>query len=345
MSLPLNGQARRALERDLRHSRDARFAKRCMIVLQRSRGWNYRRIAEATGVALGTVPAVLQRWKRYGPLGLVDRREDNGEAKVDEHFLDGVWEVLEHPASHYGWPRPTWTIELLILTMVGKTGVRVSRSTMSRALKRIGARKGWPKPIVLCPWSKARRTRRLNQIRRRVTQRRPREVVLWSDEVDIHLNPKIGSDGMLPAQQRRVVTPGKNQKRYVAGAMNARTQKLTWVTGERKTSRLFMDLIVKLCREYRGARVIHLIVDNRKIHDSRQTRALLEQLGGRVQLPFLPAYSPEDNPIERVWKDLHDNVTRNHRYRRMEWLMGAVEAYLDYRNGSLRESQRRRCAG
>ncbi len=220
-----------------------------MIVLGRSRGWSYRRIAEATGVALGTVPAVLQRWKKYGPLGLIDRREDNGEVKVDEKFLDRLWEVLEHPASHYGWPRPTWTIELLILTLAEKTGVRVSRSTMSRALKRIGARKGRPKPIVLCPWSKARRTRRLNQIRRLVEQVRPREVVLWSDEVDIHLNPKIGSDWMLPAQQRPLVTPGKNQKRYLAGAMNSRTKKLTWVTGERKTSRLFMDLILKLCRD------------------------------------------------------------------------------------------------
>jgi len=32
------------------------------------------------------------------------------------------------------------------------------------------------------------------------------------DEVDIHLNPKIGGDWMLAGQQRRILTPGKNQK-------------------------------------------------------------------------------------------------------------------------------------
>ena len=60
------------------------------------------------------------------------------------------------------------------------------------------------------------------------------------DEVDVHLNPKIGPDWMLPATQKTVMTPGKNQKRYLAGALNARTRELSWVEGERKTSTLFL---------------------------------------------------------------------------------------------------------
>ncbi len=333
--LLLNRRERRALERALRRCRDAPFAKRCMIVLQRSRGWSYRRIAEVTGVALGTVPRVLRRWKESGLLGLIDRREDNGSIKADDRFLGALWQVLEGTPADYGWSRPTWTIEMLVRTLARKTGVWVSRSTISRALARIGARKGRPKPIVLCPWSKARRTRRLNQIHRLIAQAGPRDVVLWADEVDIHLNPRIGPDWMLPGRQRKVLTPGRNEKRYLAGAMHARTGRLTWVSGERKTSRLFIELILALCRQYRRARVIHLVVDNWKVHDSRQTRQVLAELGGRVRLHFLPPYSPDDNPIERVWKDFHDNVTRNHRYRRMGWLMQAAEGYLQLRNAVL----------
>jgi hypothetical protein len=44
------------------------------------------------------------------------------------------------------------------------------------------------------------------------------EVCVWEDEVDIDLNPRIGFDGMLPGTRRRVMTPGKNVKRYLAGA-------------------------------------------------------------------------------------------------------------------------------
>ncbi len=41
--------------------------------------------------------------------------------------------------------------------------------------------------------------------------------VFYEDEVDIHLNPKIGADWQLRGQQKRVVTPGQNEKYYLAG--------------------------------------------------------------------------------------------------------------------------------
>ncbi|MDR7434057.1 MAG: helix-turn-helix domain-containing protein [Armatimonadota bacterium] len=194
IQLRLNRWERRSLKRTLRKTKDAGLAKRCQIVLLRNRGWTYRLIAQVVGVSVGTVQRVLQRYKAYGQAGLIDRREDNGQVKVDEEFLNVLWEVLEHPAYHYRWPRPTWTIGMLIQTMAEKTGIKVSRSTMSRALHAIGARRGRPKPIAPCPWSKARKRRQLNKIRRIIENLRPGEVAVWADEVDVDLNPKIGMD-------------------------------------------------------------------------------------------------------------------------------------------------------
>lgn len=48
--------------------------------------------------------------------------------------------------------------------------------------------------------------------------------VFYEDEVDIHLNPKIGADWQLRGQQKRVVTPGQNEKYYLAGALHGRQQ-------------------------------------------------------------------------------------------------------------------------
>ena len=338
----LSPRQKRRLGHIMSKLRDAALARRYQIVLLRSRGWTYRLIAQSAGVSPGTVFRVLWRWESLRQAGLIDRREDNGLIKVDEEFLRMLWQVLEHPASHYRWPRPTWTIEMLARTLACKTGILVSRSTMSRALARIGARKGRPKPIVLCPWGKARRTRRLNQIRRLIEELPSRQVALWTDEVDVHLNPKIGPDWMLPRQQRQILTPGQNQKRYIAGALNAKTGRLTWVTGNRKTSLLFIDLLVQLAREYPRARAIHLILDNYRIHYSRQTAKVLESLGGRIRLHFLPPYSPDENRIERLWKDFHDNVTSNHRYKKMHWLMRSVEGYLIGRNWDASERPSRR---
>jgi hypothetical protein len=49
------------------------------------------------------------------------------------------------------------------------------------------------------------------------------ETAVFEDEVDVHLNPKIGSMWMRRGQQAEVETPGDTEKRYLAGSMNWRT--------------------------------------------------------------------------------------------------------------------------
>ena len=99
----------------------------------------------------------------------------------------------------------------------------VSVSTMGRTLARLGARLGMPKPVVRCPWKRDAREARLAELRTLEEGASATEPVLYSDEVDVHLNPKIGLDWMLPGQQRRILTPGKNEKFYLAGALDVRT--------------------------------------------------------------------------------------------------------------------------
>jgi transposase len=65
-----------------------------------------------------------------------------------------------------------------------------------------------------------------------------------------------------------------------------------------------------------------VILDNYAIHTSVQTRVFLAEHGDRLRLHFLPPYCPDDNRIERrVWRELHANVTRNHRCGDIEELM------------------------
>lgn len=78
-----------------------------------------------------------------------------------------------------------------------------------------------------------------------------------------------------------------------------------------------------------------MILDNYRIHSSQQVQLALPNMGGRMELHFLPPYCPDDNRIERVWRDLHANVTRNHRCRTMGQLMKEARAYLRRRDRSL----------
>jgi transposase len=303
-------------------------------------------IARDLDCAISAVVKAARRYLADGIEGLYDRRHDNGQAKVDERFLMHLGALLFQTPPEFGWERPTWTRELLALEMERRGFPRVAVCTMGRALAAIGARLGRPKPIVLCPWRRRRRQRVLRRLAELAAAASPDEPVFYADEVDVHLNPKIGPDWMPHGFQRRVITPGKNEKRYIAGALDATTGKLTTVIGARKTSALFCQLVWRLVQENPTARRIHIILDNYIIHSSKITRRCVAEFKGRVVLHFLAPYCPDHNRIERVWLDLHANVTRNHQCRTMEELMLHVAAFLDAynrreaENPSLREAVR-----
>jgi transposase len=133
---------------------------------------------------------------------------------------------------------------------------------------------------------------------------------------------------MLPGQQRVIVTPGRNEKRYVVGALRTDGSRLMFVAAERKNTDLFIALLKKLREEHPTARKIHLILDNYVIHSSKRLLRYVEDNDGLFALHFLPPYSPDENKIERCWRELHANVTRNHRCPSMRVLMAEVRAYL-----------------
>lgn len=320
------------LLKHLRRCRAAAVRTRYLIVINLLNHRSAYQTAEVLGVHNTTVYRVAGRFRGHGEWGLWDAREDNGDTKLDERFLSALHRLVRGTPPQYGWHRPTWTRELLVETMARRTGVRVHVTTMSRALALIHARRGRPRPVVACPWGQTAKTRRLNAIRRLLATLPGGAVAVYEDEVDIHLNPKIGLDWMARGQQKQVLTPGKNAKRYLAGALDARSGQLVWVEGERKTSALFIALLERLLVVYRWAAVIHVILDNFRIHDSRIVAAALRGFGGRVRLHFLPPYCPQANRIERLWQDLHANVTRNHRRPTIGALMRDIHLYLNKRN-------------
>ena len=313
----------------MRKTRDAATMRRFQIILNLADGRSPTETAKAVGTSRSTVYRVAERFCEHRETGLADRREDIGEEKLTDDFLSALHDLVADSPLNHGWKRPTWTRELVTKTMRMLTGIQIHVDTMSRASQQIGARLGRAKPIVGCPWSKCRKTRRLNAIQKLIVDLPDNEVAVYEDEVDIHLNPKIGADWMVRGQQKQVMTPGKNVKHYVAGAINVNTGELTWVASEKKNSMLFVLMLWELTQRYSEARTIHVILDNYGIHSSRQVEISLDtEEGKRLNLIFLPPYCPDHNPIERLWRDLHSDVTRNHQCDDIKTLMKNVHRWL-----------------
>lgn len=341
----LSPAERKQLVRAARKTRDLVLIFRCSILAALAAGGRSQRlVAYLISCAPSTVSDTVQRFCDQGFDGLRDRRVDNGADKVDDDYRATLRVLLFGRPPDSGWERPTWTRELIALEMERRGFPRVSVAAVGRALAAIRARRGNPKPIVLCPWPARKRQRVLNELLRLCGACTDQQPVFHADEVDIHLNPKIGLDWMNRGDQRWVLTPGKNAKYYLAGARHCESKRLTWVDGGKKNSALFCALLDKLVEEYPDAKRIHVICDNFIIHSSKITQRHIAGFKGNVVLHFLPPYCPDHNPIERVWQDLHANVTRNHRCRTMHELLVNVHSFLraynqrDTLNPSLRRA-------
>lgn len=301
---------------------------RAQVVAMAVRGAGAEEIARVVGFDRSHVYRIMKAHVDQGWDALQDHRHEVDRALADEAFSEVVRVLVGGCPREYGYERATWTRELLVRVSYGMTGTLVSARTMSRVLRRVGARRGRPKPVVAPRLSPRQQRRRLAGIRKIIQNLGPKEVCVYEDEVDIHLNPHVGWDWMLRGQQKLLMTPGQNAKAYVAGALEPSTGRLTWVGGVSKTSELFVDLLHELEKVYSEATTIYVVLDNYGIHHSALTRAALKNLS-KIRLVFLPPYSPDHNRIERLWQDLHANVTRNHQYSTIEDLCGAVARWLN----------------
>ena len=239
--------------------------------------------------------------------------------------------ILKHAPRALGWCRTRWSCATVALELKARLGVEVSGETVRRWMGEMGW--VWKRAKLVARDDDAGRVAKLARIRAVIEGLGKFERVYFADELDIHLLAKVGYEWMLKGTQVEVMTPGKNEKQYLAGALDWATGLVTSVVGARKTNDLFLDLLEKIDAQLtlRKVRKIYVVVDNYGIHKAAAVKAWLKR-HPRFELLFLPTYCPRANPIERVFGDVHDRCTRNHRRTRLSDLVRDVQDYLT-RNG------------
>jgi putative transposase len=126
-----------------------------------------------------------------------------------------------------------------------------------------------------------------------------------------------------------VLTPGTNERRSLAGALDMRSGTIVHRVWWRKTHGLFLDLLQALDRTYPASQFSHLyvVVDNYKIHKAHAVEQWLAA-HPRVELLFLPTSGPQASPIERAFGEVHDKCTRNRKRTQLWALVRDVEQHL-----------------
>jgi transposase len=235
--------------------------------------------------------------------------------------------ILQAVPRACGWWRTRWSCAPGALEVQARRGVVVSAETVRRWRPELGWE--WQRAKVVAKDDDPQRVEKLARMRSAFEQLRAGTALLFADELDISLLPKLGSQWMPKGTQVEVLTPGTKEKRYLAGALDITTGTTQHWVWSRKTTGLFLDLRATLDREY-PARVftrLAVVVDNSKIHYAGEG-AKWRAAHPRFTLLYLPTYCPKATPIERACGDVHDKCTRNHTRRRMWHLVRDVEQHL-----------------
>jgi len=235
--------------------------------------------------------------------------------------------LLKKVPSVYGWCRTRWSCATLAAQLQLQRGIVVSSSTLRRWLHAEGW--VWKRAQLVARDDDPQRIEKLARIRHTLETLGKRAVVLFADELDIHLLPKVGYQWMPKSETVKLVTPGQNQKHYLAGALEPQSGRLVQCTGIRKTNALFRALLEQLDWLYPQAQFtkVSVVVDNYGIHKAKAVERWLAA-HPRFELLFLPTYWPQANPIERAFGDVHDKCTRNHQRHRIEDLLWDVEQHF-----------------
>jgi len=325
-SITLTSQQRRTLLTWYRGPHPAQLRLRAHLILLLADGLTWATICAVLYCSSRTVARWKERFQEQGPDGLLDRPR-GAPAPLGTLWpaLVVAW-VKDFTPRAFGLFRSRWCCETVALLLGKLHQVIVSRETVRRWLHRENL--AWRRPRPVLRRADPQRAARLEKIRTVLRELPEDETAVFEDEVDLALNPKIGCMWMERGQQAEVVTPGDNEKCYLAGSLHWRTGLLITTVGPQRDAALFVRHLGDLLRRLRRYKKIHVICDNAKFHTAWLVQEFYAKHQERLEFHPLPRYAPECNPVERVWWRLHEAITRNHTCQSLSELVDLALAWL-----------------
>ncbi len=213
--------------------------------------------------------------------------------------------LLEEPVAD----RPNWTIARLRAEIETREGVRISRSQLSKALRK---KFRWRRPRHTL---KGRQTAtEVDWIGLRLQLRKQQAkagdiVLLYGDESEALTHPYLARAWAKSGADLRVPAPGQAKKVAMLGSLDHGTRQLIVHTSPTKRSSDFVAHLEQLDHLYgpkpaQSLKPVVLVEDNGPIHVSKLARAALAARAHWLTVEWLPKYAPELNDIEVVWHDL-----------------------------------------
>ena len=327
VEIPLEEQER--MRAELRRARYG-YLLALHLLLLCAAGWTPSEVASVLFCSRSSVYRIVRAY-RAGTLSFDESSERAAQQRrrrvLTPSLKRSVHALLKTAPRALGWCRTRWSCATLAVELQVRRGIEVSAETMRHWLHELDWE--WKRAKLTAKDNDPERVEKLARIRLAFEQLRAGMALFFADELDIHLLPKVGYQWMPKGEQVKVLTPGTNEKRYLAGALDITTGMITHCVWYRKQTGLFVELLDTLDRTHPAPLFTQLtvVVDNAKLHKAKKVQQWLAA-HPRFAVLYLPTYCPDANPIERAFGDVHDKCTRNHTRKRIWHLIGDVKQHL-----------------
>lgn len=292
--------------RRLDHKTLTELRKRAVTSVQE--GQSPETVAQALGIHRVTIYGWLARY-RNGGWGSLDARKRGGRPpKLDNKALRWLYRTvtMKNPLQ-LKFTYALWTAKMIGEVIDNRFGVKLSKASVCRLLAQLGLSP--QRPVWRAYQQKPEEVQRwLNEEypRIRTMARRMKAQIFFGDEAGVRSDHHAGTTWAVKGKTPVVSSTGARFGLNMISAVSAQGEFRFMIVRGRVASQQFIDFIKRLI--HGSTRMIFLIVDGHPSHKSRKVSQFLDTIRDRFRLFFLPPYSPELNPDERVWNDLKNHA-------------------------------------
>ena len=343
----VNAQDREAIQSEITATADVKWYRRLKVIDLSAQGHSVPDLAQMFDLTEATIRSYVHRFNDAGLVGLKPEYGKGRPAMVNLTKSQWLDVLSQAPADleQLNSAAQNWTQALLQQYLEAYHQITVTRPTISKALRKAGIR--WrraklrvhsPDPLYVV------KRQRVEQLRQMAlagsltseSSAHPRSdeppkpaYLAFLDSTDLHWCPDLGSTYGLVGQQVKVDSPGLENPWYALfGSLIYPSAEGLYTIHHRKRAVELLEhlqLLIDLdCDAF-----WFVVLDNASAHTTAAVHSFEQRHHNRLELVYLPTYSPHLNLIERLWGLMRSKVTRNRFYDSLDVLVDAAVNWLN----------------
>jgi transposase len=287
-------------------------------------------VAKALGINRVTIYGWLSRY-RHGGWDALDAKKRGGRTpKLDGKALKWVYRTVTNKNPlQLRFTFALWTAKMIGQIIYQRFGIKLSKASVCRLLNQLGLTPQRPvwrayqqKPEAVEKWLQEEypRIQRL--------ARQSKAMIFFGDEAGVRSDHHAGTTWAVEGKTPVVSSTGARFGLNMISAVSAQGEFRFMIVRGRVGAAQFINFLKRLLHGVE--RKVFLIVDGHPAHKAKMVTRFIETVKERFCLFFLPPYSPELNPDERVWNDLKNNAIGRQSITSLEQLHSAVVSHLRF---------------